>query len=108
MPVLLLPLPLLPEPVLPEPVLPEPVLPEPVLPEPVPVTCSPTVRLTGATVPEMVDVSEASLSAVWALDSDDSAEVTAAWSESIWVVVAPAASSAADGPRPKRVRPGLR
>ena len=43
----------------------------------------------------MVDVSEASFSAVWAFDSDDSAEVTAAWSESSWVVLALEAWSAA-------------
>ena len=52
--------------------------PEPLLPEPVPVTCWPTVRFTEATVPEMVEVSDASFRAVWAFDSDDSAEVTAA------------------------------
>ena len=71
---------------------PEPVLP---LPEPVPVTCWPTVRLTDATVPAMVDVSEASSRLVCAVESDDSAEVTEAWSESIWLVEAPEASSLA-------------
>ena len=76
------------------PVPPVPPVPPPV-PVPVPVTCWPTVRLTEATVPAMVDVSAASLSAVWALESDDSAEVTAAWSESIVVVAALEASSAA-------------
>ncbi len=69
----------------------EPEPPEP--PDPEPVTCSPTVRLTEATVPEIVDVSEASARSVCADERADSADVTDASSESIWVVSAPAASS---------------
>ena len=72
-----LPVPVELEPVLPVPVEPVPVPPEP-LPEPVPETCWPTLRSTEATVPPMVDVRAASSSDVWALDRDDSAEVTAA------------------------------
>ena len=63
-------------------------------PVPVPVTAWPTVRLTEATVPEMVEVNEASARLVWAVVNDDSAEVTEASSESISVVEPPAASSA--------------
>ena len=44
-------------------------------------------------MPEMVEVSEASLRFVWALESDDSAEVTEASSVSIVLVEALAASS---------------
>ena len=68
-----------PLPVLPVPVLPVP--PAPVLP--VPVTSWPAARFTDATVPAMVDVSEASFRLVWAVESDDSADVTDASSESI-------------------------
>ena len=75
------------------PVLPVPPPPPPLLP--VPVTCWPTERSTDATVPEMVDVKDASFSAVCALVSDDSAEVTEAWSESTCVALAPDASSLA-------------
>ena len=53
------------------------------------VTCCPTVRLTDATVPEMVEVNEASDKSVCADVREDSAEVTAAWSESICAVLAP-------------------
>ncbi len=60
-----------------------PVPPLPVLPLPVPVTSWPAVRFTDATVPAMVDVSEASFRLVCAVESEDSAEVTDAWSESI-------------------------
>ena len=62
-------------------------------PVPVPVTASPTVRLTEATVPEMVEVNDASARLVWAVLSEDSAEVTDASSESISVVEPPSASS---------------
>ena len=63
----------------------------PELPDPPPeaVTCCPTVRLTDATVPEMVEVNEASDKSVCAEVREDSAEVTAAWSESICAVLAP-------------------
>ena len=37
-------------------------------------------------MPEIVEVSEASFRLVCAVESDDSAEVTEAWSESIWLV----------------------
>ena len=57
----------------PEPVAPlvelvpvEPVLAPVELEEPVPSTCWPTVRLTAATVPAMVEVSVASETEVWA------------------------------------------
>ena len=72
---------------------PDPPAPDPPPPLPVPVTDWPTVRLTEATVPEMVDVNDASARLVWAVVSDDSAEVTDASSESISVVEPPAASS---------------
>ena len=71
----------------------EPVL--PVEPEPVPVTCWPTVRSTEATVPAMVEVSDASLRFVCAVESDDSADVTDDSSESIWLVDALESSSLA-------------
>jgi hypothetical protein len=48
----------------------------------VPVTCCPTVRSTEATVPAIVEVSDASLRFVCAVETEDSAEVTDAWSES--------------------------
>ena len=51
--------------------------------DPVPVTCWPTVRSTEATVPEMVEVSDASFRFVCAVESEDSAEVTDASSVSI-------------------------
>ena len=90
-------LPVEPDPVEPVPVELEPVPASPVpafpLPEPVPVTCWPTVRLTEATVPAMVEVSEASFRLVCAVESEDSADVTEASSESIWLVEALAASS---------------
>ncbi len=41
------------------------------------------MRLTEATVPEIVEVKEASLRLVCAVEKDDSADVTDAWSESI-------------------------
>ena len=44
-------------------------------------------------MPEMVEVSEASLRLVCAVESEDSAEVTDASSVSIWLVAAPSASS---------------
>lgn len=62
---------------------PLPADPDPVEPLPDPDTVWPTVRSTEATVPEMVEVSEASLRFVWAVESDDSADVTEASSESI-------------------------
>ncbi len=62
---------------------------------PEPVTCWPLVRFTEATVPAMVEVSEASLRLVWAVESEDSAEVIDASSVSIWLAAAPAASSLA-------------
>ena len=49
-----------------------------------PVTCWPTVRLTEATVPAMVEVRVASASAVCALVTWVWAESTLAWSEAIW------------------------
>ena len=67
----------------------EPVPALPPEPDPVPVTCWPTVRSTEATVPAIVEVSDASFRFVCAVDSDDSAEVTDAWSESIVLVEAP-------------------
>src|ERR1700722_4116049 len=42
--------------------------------DPVPVTCSPVVRLTDATVPAIVEVKDASLRLVWAVDNEDSAD----------------------------------
>jgi hypothetical protein len=48
-------------------------------------TCWPTLRLTEATVPAMVDVSEALARLVWAEVTWDCAEVTDAWSEVIWL-----------------------
>ena len=57
-----------------------------------PVTCWPVVRSTEATVPEMVEVREASLRLVCAVDSEDSADVTDASSEST-AGAAPDASS---------------
>jgi hypothetical protein len=52
--------------------------------EPDPVTCWPTVRLTDATVPAMVDTSVASESEVWALLTWVWAEAMLASSEAIW------------------------
>ena len=54
-------------------------------PVPVPVTCWPTVRLTEATVPAMVERQRGVVEGGLRLESEDSAEVTDAWSESIWV-----------------------
>ncbi len=62
-------------------------------PLPPPLTCWPVVRLTDATVPAMVEVSEASVRFVCAVVSEDSAEVTAASSESMVVVDEPEAWS---------------
>ena len=64
-------------------------VPPPPEPDPVPVTCCPVVRSTEATVPEMVEVKDASLRLVCAVDNEDSAEVTEASSESIELVDAP-------------------
>ncbi len=77
-----------PEPPLPEPPLPEPPLPEPPVPEPV--TSWPTVRFTEAIVPAIVEVSDASSRFVCAVETEDSAEVTEAWSESsvLWDALA--------------------
>jgi len=61
--------------------------PEPELLE-VPATCWPTLRLTEATVPVMVEVSEALSRLVWSDVSWDCAEVTDAWSEAIWLAEA--------------------
>jgi len=61
--------------------------------DPEPVTCWPVVRFTDATVPAMVEVSEASARLVWADVSWDWAEVTDALSERIWLVDAPLDSS---------------
>ncbi len=60
-----------------------------------PVTCWPTVRLTAATVPSMVEVKVASAREVWALDTWVWAESTLAWSEAIWADDAPSAWSEA-------------
>ncbi len=60
-----------------------------------PVTCWPIVRSTEATVPAIVEVSEASLRLVCAVESEDSAEVTDASSVSIVLVEALDASSLA-------------
>ena len=54
--------------------------------DPLPETCWPTVRLTEATVPAIVEVRLASARFCLAVVSCDCAEVTAAWSESIWLV----------------------
>lgn len=56
---------------------------------PEPDTCWPTERSTEATVPAIVEVSEASARSVSADVSWDWAEVTEAWSERIWLVEAP-------------------
>src|SRR5581483_7484449 len=76
----------------PEPV-PEPELLAPPPPLPVPLTSWPTVRLTEATVPEMVEVRDASARLVCAVEREDSADVTAASSESICVAAAPESRS---------------
>ena len=46
-------------------------------------------------MPAMVDVNDASFRFVCAVERDDSADVTDDWSESIWLVDAPFASSLA-------------
>jgi hypothetical protein len=58
-----------------------------------PDTCWPTVRLTAATVPSMVDVNVASAKEVWALATWVWAESTLAWSDAIWADEAPSAWS---------------
>ncbi len=58
-----------------------------------PVTCWPTVRLTEATVPAIVEVSVASANAFWALVTCVSATSTLASSEAIWAAEAPSAWS---------------
>ena len=57
---------------------------------PEPVTSWPTVRFTEATVPAIVEVSDASFRFVSAVETEDSAEVTEAWSESsvLWDALA--------------------
>ena len=54
-----------------------------------PLTCWPTVRLTDATVPSMVEVRVASASAVWALVTWVWVEAMLASSEAIWAAEAP-------------------
>ena len=79
-----------------EPALEAPEEPDPEDPEPEPETTWPTVRLTAATVPVMVDLRVASVRLVCAVVTCVLAEVTDAWSESSWLVVAvPLATSVA-------------
>jgi len=84
-----------------EPVLPvEPLEPDEAAPDvdddEDPVTCWPTVRSTDATVPDVVAVMVASVTAVWAAVTCCRDEAMLALSRAIWVVDAPSSVSVAN------------